>query len=58
MNLVSLEEAVNKPVTGGAQMPRSTKTITFSLVPEMAERVPARGSAGNGSSGGGTNAVT
>ena len=39
-------------------MPRSTKTITFSLSPEMAERVPARGSAGNGSGGGGTNAVT
>ena len=38
MNLVSLEEAVNKPVTVG-QMPRTTKTITFSLSPEMAERV-------------------
>ena len=39
-------------------MPRITKKMTVSLSPEMAERVPARGSAGNGSSGGGTNAVT
>ena len=39
-------------------MPRSTRTITFSLSPEMVEWVPARGSAGNGSGGGGTNAVT
>ena len=39
-------------------MPRSTKKMTFSLYPEMAERVPGRGSAGNGSGGVGTNVVT
>ena len=39
-------------------MARTTKTITFSLAPDMAERVPARGSAGNGSGGVGTNVVS
>ena len=43
---------------GGRRCQGSTKKMTFSLSPEMAERVSARGSVGNGSGGGGTNAVT